>query len=117
MDNWYRYGYFKLDQSIIVYSVGFGKVYGGSDTGRTVKQVQKDSDGYLPGGDYTMELDLSNRSLVMWINNEKIILDGNIGDLQFSPIVIFVQKFDAHNNEHAIEMHNWYLSTPSITLL
>ena len=77
-----------MDQSIIVYSVRSGKVYGGSDPGRTVKQVQRDSRGYYPGGDYTMELDLSNRSLVMWINNEKIILDGKIGNFQFSPIVI-----------------------------
>ena len=77
---------------MIVYSVWRGKVHGGSDPGRTVKQVEwhnrLGSDGYLPVCDYTMELDLSNRSLVMWINNEKIILDGKIGNFQFSPIVI-----------------------------
>ena len=78
----------KLDQSIIVYSVWNGIVHGGSDPGRTVKQVQKDSDRYVPGGDYTMELDLSNRSLVMEVNNEKIIMDSNIGDFDYSPIVI-----------------------------
>ena len=75
----------KLGQSIIVYSVWFGNVYGGSDPGRTVKKVQKHSDGYVPGADYTMELDLSNRSLVMEVDNEKITLDGNIGDFQYSP--------------------------------
>ena len=79
----------KLDQSIIVYSVRDGKVFGGSDPGRTVKQVEEDSIGYVPGGDFTLELDLSNRSLVMEVNNEKITLDGNIGDFKYSPIVIF----------------------------
>ena len=78
----------KLDQSIIMYSVYSGKVYGGSDPQRTVKQVQKDSNGYYPGGDFTIELDLSNRSFVMWINNQKIIIDSKIGDFQYSPIVI-----------------------------
>ena len=78
----------KLDQSIIVYSVLTGIVRGGSNPGRTVKQIQKDSNGYIPGGDYTMELDLSNRSLVMEVNNEKIIIDSNIGDFDYSPIVM-----------------------------
>ena len=78
----------ELDQSIIIYSVWTGKVFGGSEPGRTVKQVKMDSDGYVAGGDYTMELDLTNRSLVMWTNNQKIMLDGNIGDFNFSPIVI-----------------------------
>ena len=86
MKEWWNWS--TLDQSIIVYHVRYGKVFGGSDPNRTVKQVQKDADGYVPACDYTMELDLTYRSLVMWINNEKIILDGNIGDFQFSPIVI-----------------------------
>ena len=86
MKEWKNWG--KLDQSIILYNVCDGKVYGGSHPGRTVKHVEYDWHAYFPGADYTMELDLSNRSLVMWINNEKIILDGNIGDFQFSPIVI-----------------------------
>ena len=99
MKNWYDWKLpNKLDQSIIVYSVGSGKVYGGSDPERTVKQVLWEN-GYVPGADYTMELDLSNRSLVMEIDNEKIIIDGNIGDFDYSPIVIM-----------------WY-STPEITLL
>ena len=88
MKEW-KTGYWnKFDQSIIVYDVRDGKVRGGSDPNITVKQVQKDADGYVAGCDYTMELDSSNRSLVMWINNERIILDGSIGDFQFSPIVI-----------------------------
>ena len=65
-----------------------GEVWGGSDPKRTVKEVEEDSDGFYPGGDFTMELDLSNRSFVMEINGEKIILDANIGDFQYSPIVI-----------------------------
>ena len=64
-----------------------GKVYGGSDPGRTVKQVQRDSDGYYPGGDFTFELDLSNRSLFMEIDHERIILDANLGDFQYSPFL------------------------------
>ena len=79
---------YQLDQSIIVYDATNGKVFGGSDPNRTVNQVQRDSNGEFPACDYTMEMDLSNRSLVMWINKKKIILDGNIGDFQFSPIVI-----------------------------
>ena len=99
MKYWYDWFYGnKLDQSIILYSVWSGEVLGGSNPIRSsnkfkpVKQVQEDTDGFRPGGDYTMELDLSNRSLVMWINNEKIILDGSIGDFQFSPIVILNKK-------------------------
>ena len=77
----------KYDQSIILYSVWSGKVFGGSDPGRKVKQVEEDSDGYYPGGDFTFELDISNRSLVMEIDDERIILDANLGDLQYSPFV------------------------------
>ena len=86
MDDWYYPG--DYDQSIIVYCLDDGKVYGGSDPERTVKAVEEDSDGFYPGGDFTMELDLSKRSFVMEINGEKITLDGNIGDFQYSPIVI-----------------------------
>ena len=91
MNGWNFYWRSKLDQSIIVYGVWIGKVYGGSDPERTVKQVQKDSDGYYPGGDYTMEMDLSNRTLVMEVDNEKIIIDSNIGDFDYSPIVILYE--------------------------
>ena len=77
----------KFDQSIILYGVDDGKVYGGSYPKRKIKQVLKYSDGYLPGGDFTFELDLSNRSLVMEIDDERIILDANLGDFQYSPFV------------------------------
>ena len=92
MDAWDRYLWGKLDQSIIVYGVDDGKVYGGSEPGRIVKQVEKDSDGNYPGGDFTMELDLSNRSLVMEVDNKKITIDGNIGDFEYSPIIILRNK-------------------------
>ena len=39
-----------------------------------------------------MELDLSNRSFVMEIDGETIIIDENIGDLQYSPIVMTFDK-------------------------
>ena len=77
-------------EETIVYEVWSGKVRGGSDPGRTVKKVQKDSIRYLfVGGDFTMELDLSNRSFVMEADNQKITIDGNIGDYEYSPVVIF----------------------------
>ena len=99
MNGWNEYWNANLDQSIIIYSVCSGKVFGGSDPNRTVKQVQSDSNGYYPGGEYTMELDLTNRSLVMEVDNQKILLDGNLGDFEYSPIVI---------------LNSW---TPEITLL
>ena len=77
----------KFDQSIIHYSVSSGIVYGGSDPERKVKQVEYDSDGYWPGGDFTFEMDLSNRSLIMEIEDERIILDANLGDFEYSPFV------------------------------
>ena len=77
-----------FDQSVILYNVWFGEVWGGSDLKRKVKQVEEDSDGYYPGGDFTFELDLSNRSLVMEIDDERIILDANLdGDFQYSPFL------------------------------
>ena len=81
-----------MDQGIIVYEVYRGNVHGGSDPNRTVKKVQKGSDGHYPGEDFTMELDLSNRTLVMEVDNQKIIIDGNIGDFDYSPIVILDDK-------------------------
>ena len=77
------------DQSIIVYSLHNGGVYGGSDPTRKVKQVEYESDGwFFPGGDFTMELDLSNRSFVMEVDKTKIIIDTKIGDFKYSPIVM-----------------------------
>ena len=77
-----------FDQRLIVYGLYNGLVYGGSDPNRKVKQVEKDSDGFYPGGDFTMELDLSNRSFAVEVDKTKIIIDANIGDFKYSPIVI-----------------------------
>ena len=82
---WDSSGY---DRTIIVYYMDNGEVYGGSGQRRTAKKIETDLDGYYPGGDFTMELDLSKRSFVMETNGEKITLDANIGDFQYSPIVI-----------------------------
>ena len=38
--------------------------------------------------DFTIKVDLSKRSLVMEVDNEKLIIDGNLGDFNYSPIVI-----------------------------
>ena len=48
-----------------------GEVLGGSDPKRTVKE---DSDGFYPGGDFAMELDLTNRTFVMEVSGERIII-------------------------------------------
>ena len=93
--------YNEFDQ--ILYSVAEGKVYGGSDPERKVKELKHDSDGFCPGSDFTFELDLSNRSLVMEIDHERIILDANLGDFQYSPF---------------IRIANWNLDIPlEVTLL
>ena len=78
MKEWNEYWKGKLDQSIIVYDVRDGRVFGGSDPNRTVKQVQKESYGNVPACDYTMELDLSNRSLVMEVDSQKILIDSKL---------------------------------------
>ena len=44
--------------------------------------------------DFSMKLDLSNRSLIMEVDNQKIIIDGNLGDFDYSPIVI-LSGYDA----------------------
>ena len=76
------------DKSIIVYCLTDGKVCGGSDPDRTVKQIKKDSDRYYPGGDYKLEMDLSAKTFTMELDGERYILDSNLGDFSFSPIVI-----------------------------
>ena len=44
--------------------------------------------GYHPGGVFIMELDLSKRTFVIEFGGERITLDENIGDFQYSPILI-----------------------------
>ena len=87
--NWNIWG--ELDQSCIIYNVFDGQVYGGSEPRRKVKEVARDSDGYIkpfPGGDFALEMDLSDQSLVMEIDDERIILDANLGDFNYSPFLI-----------------------------
>ena len=78
----------KYDRSIIVYDICTGKVFGGLHPKRTVNEVARDSSRYHPGGDFTMELDLSNRTFAMETNGVRIIIDDNISDFQYSPIVV-----------------------------
>ena len=80
--------YILYDESIIIYSLVDGKIRGGSDRNRQVRKVEKDSDGYFPGGEFTMELDLWNRSFAMQVDEAQIIIDAKIAGLKFSPIVI-----------------------------
>ena len=65
-----------------------GEVLGGSDPKRTVKEVEEDSDGFYPGGDFAMELDLTNGTFAMEVSGDRIIIDENLGDFQYSPIVV-----------------------------
>ena len=75
-----------------MYRVRNGKVYGGSDIhprGRSVRPPMAKDDGFFYiGGDFKMELDYGKKSLSMVVDEEKITIDENIGELQFSPIVI-----------------------------
>ena len=107
MDGWDEYWRAKLDNSIIIYDVGSGKVLGGPEHGIIVKKNNKNG-WHVPGGDFTLELDLSNRSLVMEVDNEKIVINGKLPKKyyfrdfewrlrEYSPIVItrgFERKWD-----------------------
>ena len=64
---------------------------GGSDNipdGRSVRQTMAKDDGFYIGGDFTMELDYSKKTFSFEEKREKVIIDSNIGDFQYSPIVI-----------------------------
>ena len=72
-------------------------MYGGSDHvafGRTVrKEMAMDGDFYI-GGDFKMEMDVSQKTLSLEVDGEKITIDKKIGDFQYSPIVILYQEND-----------------------
>ena len=75
-------------------------MYGGSDPddpeffGRFVRQAKvMDGDFYI-GGDFKMEMDVSQKTLSLEIDREKVTIDKNIGDFQYSPIVILYQEND-----------------------
>ena len=68
-------------------------MYGGSNHhygGRSVRQKMArdpfDSDFNI-GGDFKMEMDVSQKTLSLEVDGEKITIDANIGDFQYSPIV------------------------------
>ena len=73
-------------------------MYSGSDhypDGRSVRQgMARDGDFYI-GGDFKMELDYGKKTLSFEENGEKVIIDSNIGDFQYSPIVILSKGTDS----------------------
>ena len=77
----------KFDISTVLYDVYSCKVYGGSNPNRTVAKVAAVDGVYHPGGDFKFELDLSNRSFIMVINDKRFIIDDNLGDFEYSPFV------------------------------
>ena len=90
------------DHSIIVYDLHYseGRVYGGSMPRRNVKEIERDSDGNY-GGDFKFQLDLSERTFQMEFGGEKVIIDSNLGDYDYSPILFY---------------YGW-VNQPSVTLL
>ena len=77
------------DKSTIVYYVKEGKVYGGSDSKRIVHpSMVNEYTGYHYGGVFAMELDLSERTFIIEIDDERFMIDANIGDFEYSPILI-----------------------------
>ena len=92
---------------IIGYYITSGEVFGGSNQGkadRRVNKIEYDSDGTFPGGDFTMELDLANRSFVMEHNGEKITIDDQIGDFEYSPIVYIQGTHHPREGIHPTEI-------------
>ena len=79
---------FKYGRSIVVYRVYAGEVFGGSNHKKTVFEVAKYSDEFHPGGDFEMELDLSKRCFTVETNGHRIVIDDNLSDFEYSPIVI-----------------------------
>ena len=81
-------------------------MYSGSDhypDGRSVRQgMARDGDFYI-GGDFKMELDYGKKTLSFEENGEKVIIDANVGDFQFSPIVI-LYKAAAYSPEFEVTL-------------
>ena len=66
-------------------------MFGGSNHnpgGRSVRQKMAEDGHFYIGGDFKMELDYSKKTLSLEENGEKVTIDENVGDFQFSPIVI-----------------------------
>ena len=80
------------DQTIIVYHVQKGVVYGGTHHEKSIKkEMARDGDFYI-GDDFKMELDMMSKVLTMQVDGEKFVLDENLGDFEFSPIVTIMQS-------------------------
>ena len=47
--------------------------------------------GFYIGGDFKMELNMMNKVLTMQVDGENFVLDENLGDFEFSPIVTIGQ--------------------------
>ena len=73
-------------------------MYGGSNinlSGRSVRpRMAADGDLFYIGGDFKMEFDYGKKTLSMETDGEKVTIDSNIGDFQFSPIVILRKSPD-----------------------
>ena len=66
-----------------------GKVYGGSKSNRSVKDVAGKFNEEYQGGTYKMIWDRSSKILKLkFENGEEVILDSNASNFEFSPIVI-----------------------------
>ena len=85
-DDWYSIR--KCDDSMIMYFVKDGEVHGGSGSERVIKEVVEDCDGFYPGGTFTFELDRSKRSLVMETEGEIFIIDQDVGDFEYVPVIL-----------------------------
>ena len=65
--------------------------------------MAKDDDDFYIGGDFKMELDYGKKTLSFEENGEKVIIDANVGDFQFSPIVI-LYKAAAYSPEFEVPL-------------
>ena len=72
-------------------------MFGGSDanpSGKSVgKEMAKDENYFYVGGDFKMKLDLSQKTLSMVVDGEKLTIDPNIDpNFQYSPIVVLYRR-------------------------
>ena len=73
-------------------------MFGGSNHnpgGRSVRQKMAEDGHFYIGGDFKMELDYSKKTLSLEENGEKVTIDENVGDFQFSPIIILYKSLSS----------------------